>query len=170
MASLMKTTSTVAGRLILRQGALQAMLASTNGAASQAKLAASGDDVQQSDETTAQVSDVETNDIFMHKTRDQLKVSLENVISNGVQGELIEKLAPYFKTTINEEKLPNVTFNHVAEEVYLKHLYMTFRKLGYQCMFTRYNGDKGMAYFQREDPDETKVAYSYFKSDKPNIC
>ena len=82
----------------------------------------------------------------------------------------MDQLEPYIQTTVNEEKLQSVTFNHIAEEVYLKNLKMNFRKMGYHCLFTRYNGDKGMATFQRENPEEGEIKHSFFRSEKPNTC
>ena len=113
---------------------------------------------------------MESHHLFLHKTNDGLKISLENVLSNGAQEKLIDQLGPYINTTVNEEKLPSITFNHIAEEVYFKNLYMNFRKLGYHGLFTRYNGDKGMALFQRERPGEAEVKHSFFRSEKPNTC
>lgn len=167
MASLMKMT-TVAGRLILSQGARQAMLTSTKGAASQAMASARGFDVEESESAPQRVQ--EFDNVYVDQSHEELKVSLEKVISNSLQGEVLEKLGPFITRTVDKDKLPTITINHIAEEVYLRHLYMPLRKLGYHCVFTRFNGDKGTAFFQRESEEEPHVTYSYFRSDKPNIC
>ena len=138
------------------------------------KLANTGDDLPKSEEapkkSTPQVTS-EVHDVYIHKTRDELKVSLENVLSNGLQGEMVDKLGPYLTTTVTEEKLPRVMFNHVAEEVYLNSLYMTFRKMGYNCSFSRYNGDRGVALFRKEETEEQiRPRYSVFRSERPNVC
>ena len=140
------------------------------------KLASAGDEVQKTEEapkkvTTQEIS--EAHDLYIHKTRDELKVSLENVHCNTLQGDMVDKLGPYLKTTVTEEKVPNVMFNHIAEEVYLNSLYMTFRKMGYTCSFSRYNGDKGVASFHKANPEEesqSQPKYSFFRSGKPNVC
>lgn len=137
----------------------------------QAKLAARGDDdVHKPEESENKWSSFEAHDVLIHKTRDELKVNLENVVSKSLQGELVEKLGSYLTSTATEEKLPMITFNNIAEDVYLRHLYMTFRKLGYQCTFSRYNSDRGMALFQRERPEEAEVKHSVFRSQLPNVC
>ena len=134
----------------------------------QVKLAR-GSDTYPSEESP-ELSASESLKLVVNKTRDELKISLENIVSNGVQGEVVDNLQPFLHTTVNEEKIPNITFNHIAEDVYLHSLHMTFRKMGYHSMFTRYNGDKGMAVFQREDPDEHNVRKNVYRSRKPNIC
>lgn len=178
MASVMKLTSSAAGKLVMRQGVLQAL----RGAASQVKLANAGEEVSKSEAakseevqkkvTTQEIS--EAHDLYIHKTRDELKVSLENVHCNSLQGDMVDKLGPYLKTTVTEEKVPNVMFNHVAEEVYLNSLYMTFKKMGYSCSFSRYNGDKGVASFHKVNTEEQSQSqtpkYSFFRSGKPNVC
>ena len=141
------------------------------------KLANSGDEfspVEEAPKTTTPQEISEAHDLYIHKTRDELKVSLENVPCNSLQGEMVDKLGPYLKTTVTEEKVPSVMFNHVAEEVYLNSLYMTFRKMGYTCSFSRYNGDKGVASFQKVNTEEQAQRepprYSFFRSGKPNVC
>ena len=109
-------------------------------------------------------------DVLVHKSRNELKVNLEKILSNDVQEEVIGQLQSFINTTVTEEKIPNITFNHIAEDVYLQNLHMTFRKLGYHSMFTRYNGDRGMAVFQKKDPDEPNVRRNVYRSRKPNIC
>ena len=138
------------------------------------KLANTGDDLLKSEAAPKKSTPQETSevhDVYIHKTRDELKVSLENVITNGLQREMVDKLGPYLKTTVTEEKLPRVMFNHVAEEVYLNSLYTTFRKMGYTCSFSRYNRDKGVALFRKEHTEERNQnpRYSFFKSERPNV-
>ena len=110
----------------------------------------------------------ETYRIHMQTSEDALKVNLEHV-SNTLQRELIEQLGPQLKT---EEQLPTVSFNYITEDIFINNLYMTFRKLGYEGTFTRYNNDKGIATFKMVDPEEDSLMkkYSYFKSRQPNPC
>ena len=111
----------------------------------------------------------ESHKIHLHTTDDTLKVNLEHVCSN-LQKELIEQLGPFLKETAHNDQIPNVSFNYVTEDVYRNNLYMEFRKLGYECVFTRYNHDTGLATFSLKDPEEPEVKYSYFRSGLPNTC
>ena len=121
-------------------------------------------------ETPAAIPNFETHKVFMHKTRDELRFNLEHVLSNGEQEEIVEELGPFLKTSTNDDKIPNVTFHYIAEEVYLKKLCRPFKRIGYHGVFTRYNADKGIASFNRRPDADTDVKYSVFKSEKPNVC
>ena len=118
-----------------------------------------------------QPSHEETYKIHMHTSENALQVNLEHV-SNTMQRELIEQLGPQLKATADEEQIPNVSFNYLAEEIFINNLHMTFRKLGYEGTFTRYNNDKGIATFKMVDPEEDSLRkkYSYFRSGQPNLC
>ena len=109
--------------------------------------------------------------IHMNTIEDTLKVNLEHV-SNSMQRELLEQLGPQLQATVDAEQIPNVSFNYLAEEIFINNLYMTFRKLGYEGSFTRYNNDKGIATFKMVDPEEENTfmrKYSYFRSGQPNL-
>lgn len=107
--------------------------------------------------------------VHMYTTDDTLKVNFENV-SNDVQRELLEQLGPFLKERAETEQVPHVNFNYLAEEVYINNLNMTFRKLGYDGTFTRYNHDKGLATFTLSDEEGYIQKYSVFKSGHPNLC
>ena len=111
----------------------------------------------------------ETHNIHLYRTSDDLKVNLEHICSS-LQEELVEHLGPFLKEATDDEQVPNVSFNHVAEDIYRNNLYMTFRKLGYECVFTRYNHATGLATFTLADPEKHATKYSYYKSGLPNLC
>ena len=116
-----------------------------------------------------QPSHAEIYRIHMHTSENALQVNLEHV-SNTMQKELIEQLGSQLKATADEEQLPTVSFNYITEDIFINNLYMTFRKLGYEGTFTRYNNDKGIATFKMVDPEEDSLMkkYSYFRSGQPN--
>ena len=111
----------------------------------------------------------ETHNVHLFSTSDDLKINLEHV-SSSLQKELVEHLGPFLKEATDEEQVPNVSFNHVAEDIYRNNLYMTFRKLGYECVFTRYNHETGLATFTLTDPDQPAAKRSYYRSGQPNMC
>lgn len=106
--------------------------------------------------------------MYITNTGDTLSVNLENV-SNSLQKEIIDKLGLFLTSKSDLEKVRNFKFNSVSEDVYRLLMYMPFRKLGYDCMFTRYNDDKGLASFTLEDA-ERKVKRNYYRSGLPNKC
>ena len=106
--------------------------------------------------------------MYINNTGDTLSVNLENV-SNSLQKEVIDKLGLFLTSEPGLEKIRNVKFNSLSEEVYRHIMYMPFRKLGYDCMFTRYNDDRGLASFKLEDT-ERNVRRNYYRSGLPNKC
>ena len=102
-----------------------------------------------------------------------LKVNLE-FVSNTMQRDLIEQLGPQLNAIVDEDHLPIVRFNYLAEDIFINNLRMTYRKLGYKGSFTRYNHDKGIATFEminHEDREDTFLKrYSYYRSGQPNPC
>lgn len=105
----------------------------------------------------------------MNNTDESLKVNLEHM-PNGLQRELVEELGPFLQINESEEQVPEVTFNYLSEEVFRTNLYMAFRKMGYDCTFSRYNHDKGLATFILSDHEGSSKKYSYFRSGQPNLC
>ena len=106
--------------------------------------------------------------MYINNTGDTLSINLENV-PNGLQKELIDELGLFLTSNSGLEQTPNVKINSLSEDVYRYKLYMRFRKLGYDCMFTRYNGDRGLASFKLEG-GESKIRRSYYRSGLPNKC
>ena len=113
----------------------------------------------------------ETHLIYMHDFGEVLNVNLENIPKN-LQREIIDKLGPFLTPETDGLERTHVRFNYLAEEIYIKNLFMSFRKMGYDCVFSRYNNDRGLASFTRShvDSDSVKPTYSYYKSGLPNNC
>ena len=105
--------------------------------------------------------------MYINNTGDTLSINLENV-SNGLQKEIIDELGLFLTSNSGLEQIPNVKINSLSEDVYRHKLYMPFRKLGYDCMFTRYNDDQGLASFKLDT--DSKVRRSYYRSGLPNKC
>lgn len=87
--------------------------------------------------------------IYVNRTDSSLNINFENV-TNSLQKEMFDSFG-LFLTNDADEQAPNVRYNGVSEEIYRNKLYMSFRKLGYACLFTRYNHDRGLAIFRLID-------------------
>ena len=119
---------------------------------------------QQSDSTEG-----ETFQMYTNNTEDAFSVNLENV-SSDLQKDLIDKLGLFLTNEPPDlKKLRIVKFNNISEDVYRQKLHMSFRKLGYDSLFTRYNHGRGLASFKPEGL-EKKVKTNYYKSGLPNKC
>ena len=109
----------------------------------------------------------------MRKADDSLNINLEN-ISHEIQKELIDKLGLFLQFHNDSAQIPAVTFNYLSEEVYRYGLYMGYRKMGYDCKFTKYNNDRGLATFKligsEHARDCAKCTSSYYRSGLPNNC
>ena len=100
---------------------------------------------------------------------DTLTINLE-LIANDLQKELIDQLGPFVKVEPDTELFSKVIFNYLTEEVYRNSLQRQFRKLGYDCMFARYNSDRGLASFNKTEPEDIQVKRNYYRSGLPNNC
>lgn len=123
------------------------------------------------DNEVSSFSDMRThNEAFrvdMTSTGDTLNINLEN-FTKDLQKEIVDQLGLFLSADTDLDKIKNVSFCSVSEEVYRQKLYMPFRKLGYSCVFTRYNDDRGRAIFKLEDATENNVKRSYYRTGLPN--
>lgn len=166
----MKMTASSSMKMMMRQKVVGAMLQSAKGIMSQAKFDhGSETDYHDEEHTIDHVPKAERLRIHVNNTDEFLKVNLEHVPSN-LQKELAEELGPFLQINESDEHIPEVTFNYLSEEVFRTNLYMAFRKLGYDCTFSRYNHDKGLATFTLADHEGPSRKYSYFRTGQPNQC
>lgn len=171
MASVLRMTASSAAKVLMRQNATQLTLTSARNLMTQAKVAVKNESMQdydQSTENTETTPSLKALQVYTSKKGDSLQFNLENVKSNQ-QKDLIDSLGLFLNTKINLEEIDIVKYNFVTEEVYRYMLCMPFRKLGYDCAFTKYNHDKGLATFKVSDPNE-QISYSFYKSELPNLC
>ena len=104
--------------------------------------------------------------VHIRNTGDKLHINLENV-PTAVQKDLIDNLGLFMNNCKESDHIPSVSYNFISEDVYRDKLYMPFHKLGYDCVFSRYNNDKGLASFKLEGAND-QIRYSYFRSALPN--
>ena len=111
----------------------------------------------------------ENHRVHVQQVGDTLHINLE-LISNDLQKELTDQLGPFLKLEPDSEVFSSVTFNYLTEDVYRNSLQRQFRKLGYDCVFARYNGARGLASFNKIEPEDVQVKRSYYRSGLPNNC
>lgn len=168
MASVLRMTVSSAAKVLMRQNATRLTLTSTRNLMTQAKVAVKSESMQDYDQSTETTPCLKTLQVYTSKIGDCLQFNLENVESHQ-QKDLIDSLGLFLNTEIKLEETEIVKYNFVTEEVYTYMLYMPFRKLGYDCAFTKYNHDKGLATFKVADPNE-HINYSFYRSELPNVC
>lgn len=167
MSSALRLTAPSVTKLLKCQNVMRVALPSVRNAVSQVKM------VDRSENTTQEYGksidtppSLEPVKLHIHQRGNSLNINMESA-PTSLQKELIDNLGLLLKNDTVFDQIPSVTYNFVSEEVYRNRLYMPFRKLGYKCVFTRYNNDKGLASFKVEEPND-QIRYSYYRSGLPN--
>jgi len=88
--------------------------------------------------------------VYKMATKDRVHVNLEDLPVRLHASFVKNFVTQLSKTTDIDASPPLIQFNHVSENVYRYFLNMAVRKLGYRSLFTRYNGELGMATFERQ--------------------
>lgn len=171
MASAMRRITSFGVNLLMHQNAKRVPLTSARHVLSQVKLVDQYDQcehIQDYGRYTEHKPRLETFKVHMNKTEGNLHISLENVTTD-LQKDLINNFGLFLNNSAESEHLQSVNYNFISEEIYRYILYKPYRKLGYDCVFTRYNNDKGLASFKIEE-NKDHVRYNVYKSVRPNPC
>lgn len=167
MSCALRLTASSVTKLLKYQNVIKGALPSVRNAVSQVKFVDRSEDTTQeygkSFDTSPSLEHVK---IHMQHTGNSVSINMESV-PTSLQKELLDNLGLLLNNDTEFDQIPSVTYNFVSEEVYRNRLYMPFRRLGYKCVFTRYNHDKGLASFKVEEPND-QIRYSYYRSGLPN--